>query len=94
MPWLRSGIVRGLSCGTPGLRQRLEHQLGDRPVSFEVSVHTVRVAAARFDVVGDGSLEIHQRDIVLQRRPITAGAGTVAALGAPSRSRASRRPSR
>jgi hypothetical protein len=36
MPWLRSGIVRGLSCGTPGLRQRLEQQLGDRPVCFEV----------------------------------------------------------
>jgi hypothetical protein len=31
MPWLRSGIVRGLSCGTTGLRQRLEHELGDRP---------------------------------------------------------------
>jgi hypothetical protein len=36
MPWLHSGMVRELSCGTTGLRQHLEHELGDRPVSFEV----------------------------------------------------------
>src|SRR6516165_4499403 len=69
-----------LLVGYPGFGQRLEHQLRDRLVGFEIPMDAVGIATPTHNVFGHSGFEIHQRDIVFLRPFRDRGHGSGAAM--------------